>query len=291
MWPCTQSNDRRGVGRNSTPKQIYPNLQLWLPLTLLFNDPSRVIDPERNRRWISEGRWILGVFLATYAAQLSVSTEAGRSAQGRGGHSSCSSASILLNLFTKPLQRIWEHILPCHEKSFHVAAQPRLEIQSVVCSYIFLWGALTSHNLHHSDLLRMERSRITQPAITWSRHATHSQSQYRCQQRKRQREANKFLLHNHCTIKYVLKNWSCPSTGLWQTGTCCTVESKSVIKQAARPDDKFGDCAEQISAGDHRQMSNVEKRQHIPSHIPETKQQVWSAVEMCSEMGRFWWYH
>ena len=46
------------------------------------------------------------------------------------------------------------------------------------CLYMFQWGALTSHNLNHSDLSRMERSRITQshPAITWSRHATHSVS-------------------------------------------------------------------------------------------------------------------
>lgn len=121
-----------------------------------------------------------------------------------------------------------QHILSCHKRSdsFHAAAQLYLEMHRAFNSYIFLWEGLTSHNLYHSDLFRMERSRITQshPVITWSRHATHSWFQYRCQQRKRQREANKFLLHNHCTGKGVWKNSSCPPPGMWQTGICTDIQ-------------------------------------------------------------------
>lgn len=65
---------------------------------------------------------------------------------------------------------------------------PGLELQSLACSYTVLIVALTFYNLCHSDLFRMEHSGITKshPAITWSRHATHSWFQYRCQQRKKQ---------------------------------------------------------------------------------------------------------
>lgn len=143
-----------------------------------------------------------GVFLATYAAQLSVCAERSSRKEQTGAwwHQQVQFCLIYSPNHYEDYRNTYCQIIYI----FH-PAQPRLAIQCIVCSYIFLWGALTSHNLYHSDLFRMERTRITQshPAITWSRHATHTWFQYRCQQRKRQREANKFLLRNHCTAKGV----------------------------------------------------------------------------------------
>ncbi len=71
----------------------------------------------------------------------------------------------------------------------------------------FSEGLPTSNNLCHSDLFRMERSRITQshPVITWSTHATHSWFQYRVSREERQREAKS----SYCTIAAQAQGWSC----------------------------------------------------------------------------------
>lgn len=78
-------------------------------------------------------------------------------------------------------------------------------------------GLQPSHNLCHSDLFRMERSRITQsyPVITWSTHATHSWFQYRCQQRKKDRERQ---TSSYCTITAQVR-LKLSTSQLWQTGT------------------------------------------------------------------------
>lgn len=89
-----------------------------------------------------------------------------------------------------------------------ISHKPHLE--NVLNCYIFLWQVLTSHNLCHSDLFRMERSRITQShaVITWPKHASYSWFHCRCQQ------ASEFLLHNQ-RANVWRKSWNWSWTSLW----------------------------------------------------------------------------
>lgn len=149
-----------------------------------MNSILRVTESKFQRK-----KWILGLFLATYVSQLSVLRRAaGRSRQGRGSHSRCIAyggawlppSSALLHVHTA-LALCKQRHCGVEDKSTFVSRGSFTAPSSTKSK-----EALTLHNLHRSDLSRMERTRITQSrsAITWSRHATHSWFQYRCQQRK-----------------------------------------------------------------------------------------------------------
>lgn len=137
-----------------------------------------------------------GSVLAPYASQLSVllTQAAGRSRKGLSGWSRCITYTGRIDTGSKwalsKANASFHAIYPYKNEAVQVASSqylPGLLLKYKVWLNLRYFSALTSPNLQHSDLLRMERSRITQshPVITWPRHATHSWFQYRCQQKKK----------------------------------------------------------------------------------------------------------
>lgn len=173
--------------------------------------------------------------------------------------------------------------LPCRNKKNVLKFRKML----LILAFFTPEGLQPSHNLCHSDLFRMERSRITQsyPVITWSTHATHSWFQYRCQQGKKDRGKQ---TSSYCAITAeVRKKKTAHPSNCDKAGTKHWNQTLSV--QPYRNRQRMagwhsGDCAEHTPVGDHRQMTSVVTCQRQRSNVT----QVLCAAEICSQMRRAW---